>query len=263
MKLISLNTWGGKLLDPLLDFIKEKSNDTDIFCFQEIFSGGEGDKKVKDIEPNLLDKISALLPNYDFHYQPGATPYRHGPGIVKEIIKEKPLVGTATFIRKDIKILNWEGFLTYPEEMKKEFPFDLEGAGILLNIDARKDGKEFSIANIHGLWGGGPKDDSLARLFQSRRVLDCLRGKKGAKILIGDFNLRPDTESISMIEKEMWNLIQESKIQTTRNHYYEGMEKYQDYIADYCFVSKDLKLKDFKVLPDEISDHQPLYLEFD
>ena len=263
MKLISLNTWGGKLLNPLLDFIKEKSSDTDIFCFQEIFSGGEGDKKSKDIESNLLSKISKILPDYAFHYQPGATPYRHGAEIVKEVIKDKPLVGNATFIKKDIKILNWEGFLTYPEEMKKEFPLDLEGAGILLDIDVRKDNKEFSIANIHGLWGGGPKDDSLARLFQSRRALESLRGKTVPKILIGDFNLRPETESISMIEKEMRNLIKEGKIETTRNHYYEGMKKYKDYIADYCFVSKDLEVKDFKVLPNEISDHQPLYLEFE
>ena len=60
----------------------------------------------------------------------------------------------------------------------------------------------------------------------------------------------------------MRDLIKENQIQTTRNHYYAEIEKYHDYIADYCFISKDLVIKDFKVLPDEISDHQPLYLEF-
>ena len=263
MKLISLNTWGGKLLDPLLGFIKEKSDSIDIFCFQEIFSDGEGDRNLKDIEPNLINKISKILPDYNFHFQPGATPYRYGVGVIKEVIKEKPLVGNATFIKKDIKILSWEGFMTYPKEMKKEFPLDLEAVGILLNIDIKKEDQNFSIANIHGFWGGGPKDDNLARLFQSRRVLEYLREKIGPKILIGDFNLRPDTDSISMIEKEMKNLIKENKIETTRNHYYEGMEKYKDYIADYCFVSRDLEVEDFKVLPNEISDHQPLYLEFE
>ena len=259
MKLISLNTWGGKLLDPLLNFIKEKSVDIDIFCFQEIFSGGEDDIKLGDKgDPDLFDKIKKTLPDYNFHYQPGALPYRH----YENIIKEKPKFGNATFFKKDIQIINHEGFLTYPPEMKAEYPLDLEAGGILLNIDIEKDDKNFSVANIHGFWGGGPKDDNLARLFQSRRVLEYLRSKKGGKILIGDFNLRPETESVLMIEKEMRNLIKENKIQTTRNPNYKEVEQYKDYIADYCFISPNLNLKDFQVLPDIISDHQPLYLEF-
>ena len=31
--------------------------------------------------------------------------------------------------------------------------------------------------------------------------------------------------------------------------------------ADYIFVSKDIKVKDFKVLPDEVSDHLALSIE--
>ena len=37
MKLITLNTWGGKIYQPLLEFIS-KNEDVDIFCFQEVFS---------------------------------------------------------------------------------------------------------------------------------------------------------------------------------------------------------------------------------
>ena len=37
MKLINLNIWGGKIHDKVLEFIKTKASETDIFCLQEIF----------------------------------------------------------------------------------------------------------------------------------------------------------------------------------------------------------------------------------
>jgi exonuclease III len=41
MKIITLNTWGGKIYKELMDFVN-KNKDTDIFCFQEILKGGNG-----------------------------------------------------------------------------------------------------------------------------------------------------------------------------------------------------------------------------
>lgn len=37
MKLITLNTWGGKQYEPLLEFLLKYSTDIDLFCFQEVF----------------------------------------------------------------------------------------------------------------------------------------------------------------------------------------------------------------------------------
>lgn len=77
------------------------------------------------------------------------------------------------------------------------------------------------------------------------------------KILCGDFNLNPDTESLSIIEKGMKNLIKDYSITSTRTSLYEKPGKF----ADYCFISPDIEVKDFKVLPEEVSDHAALYLE--
>jgi endonuclease/exonuclease/phosphatase family metal-dependent hydrolase len=41
--------------------------------------------------------------------------------------------------------------------------------------------------------------------------------------------------------------------------FYEKPEKF----ADYMFVSKGIAVRDFQVLPDEVSDHAPLFLDFD
>ncbi len=38
MKIITLNIWGGKVFEPLMNFFKEHAEDTDIFCLQEVFN---------------------------------------------------------------------------------------------------------------------------------------------------------------------------------------------------------------------------------
>ncbi len=45
MKLITLNTNGGRVFEPLMNFIKTHSSDTDIFCFQEVFNGKDAKLK--------------------------------------------------------------------------------------------------------------------------------------------------------------------------------------------------------------------------
>lgn len=37
MKIIFLNTWGGKIKENIAHFIGEHIHDTDIFCFQEVY----------------------------------------------------------------------------------------------------------------------------------------------------------------------------------------------------------------------------------
>ena len=59
----------------------------------------------------------------------------------------------------------------------------------------------------------------------------------------------------------MENLIAKYRITNTRNAEYKDMELYKDYIADYVFVSPEIKVSDFKVLPDVVSDHAVLMLE--
>jgi len=41
-----------------------------------------------------------------------------------------------------------------------------------------------------------------------------------------------------------------------------GLEFKELPFADYAFISKDLKLNNFAVLPDEVSDHLALLVEF-
>ena len=65
-----------------------------------------------------------------------------------------------------------------------------------------------------------------------------------------------------MLGRAMRNLIKEYGIESTRSELYNDMEKWKDPIADYVFASPDVKVRDFKVLGDVVSDHLPLFIEF-
>jgi endonuclease/exonuclease/phosphatase family metal-dependent hydrolase len=112
---------------------------------------------------------------------------------------------------------------------------------------------------VHGLWNGKGKTDSVERIAQSQRIKQFLDTINNPKILCGDFNLRPDTESVKIIESGMRNLIKEYDIKSTRTSFYQKEEKY----ADYIFASADIIVNSFEVLNEEVSDHAPLLLDFD
>ena len=87
---------------------------------------------------------------------------------------------------------------------------------------------------------------------------DFLNTLDAPVILCGDFNLRPDTESIKILEENMHNLVKDYNIQSTRTSLYPKAERF----ADYILTSNEIIVQDFKVLPDEVSDHSPLWVEF-
>lgn len=80
---------------------------------------------------------------------------------------------------------------------------------------------------------------------------------RGEKILLGDFNLNPDTQSFSLLANGMRNLIQEYGITSTRSSHYTKDNK----LADYTLVTPGINVAQFTVPTLEVSDHLPMILE--
>ena len=122
------------------------------------------------------------------------------------------------------------------------------------------DGSQTAIFNLHGLVQSNGKVDTPERLEQSQKIIECMERIPGRKILSGDFNLLPDTHSIKMLEESgLRNLIKEYGVTSTRTSLYKKEQRF----ADYMFVGENIFVKDFKILPDEVSDHNAMYLEFE
>ncbi len=253
MKLITLNIWGGALYEPLAAFIKHWSPEIDIFCFQEVLFGSTPTfTPVHKGRSNIFSEISSWLPGFASyqHFAP-STHFQTEPIAFR--------AGQAIFTKSSLEIRSNGGFLCY----KGKPPIETTKGGKLTGncqwIDIADGNSAITIANLHGLWQeGSHKADTPERLTQSRIVKQFLDGRTGKKILCGDFNLLPDGQSIKILEDGMKNLIKDYQIQSTRSSLYKKEIKF----ANYILVSPEVKVKDFRVLSDEVSDHLPLYLEF-
>ncbi len=246
MKLVCLNVLGGSYTPALLEFLK-RHQDIDIFCLQEVYHDAEGreDERWALIRNmNLLSDMQSVMPDYETLYHPHWRDYW----------------GLCMFVRKNIPLLNSGEEFVYQNkgynierEMAGHTAKNVQYATIETLLGAR------TVVNFHGLYTGEGKNDTGDRLLQSQNIIKFLKTLTDPYILAGDYNLNPDTVSLEMLEAHgMRNLIKEFGINSTRTSLYTKDNKF----ADYVLVSGGVEVLDFSVLPDEVSDHAPLYLEF-
>ena len=235
MKLISLNLLRGEIREPLAEFLKKHSPTTDVFLFQEM--PGE---KSKDGKPFLASaEIEDILSGFNNY----SKSYSRNNGHLEDM---------GFFVKKEIGIKESGEVEIHDSSI---FGETVEHLWRDLNYVVFDDGT--LIVNFHGLWDGPDKFDRPRRLEQSRKVKVFLDKYDRPKIMAGDFNLWPGTESLKMLEDGMVNLIDKYGIHSTRPPSFNFPNKYSDYV----FVSSDINVKDFKVLPDKVSDHLALYLD--
>jgi len=255
MKIITLNIWGGHVFEPLMKFVRKQKKDTDIFCFQEVMASNTGKTDHNGCRINVLEDLKKELVDYQVFYRP----VQHGWIPVKNARVDYDVhFGLATFVTRSIQVLNEGEFFVYrtrnnmEDNIFKTIPRNVHW------IQFQMSESQFTVCNFHGYWQPGPKIDCQERIEQSKRVKTFLDNTRGEKILCGDFNLLPETESMQILEKDLINLVKEHHIQTTRSTFYDWDDKF----ADYILVSDGVKVEKFTVLQDQVSDHLPLLLEW-
>ena len=252
MKIISLNTWGGRAgREGLLVFF-ENHKDVDVFCLQEVWSDSYPDLHNEVIAGLYIDQskvmvngmqdISGLLSTHTPYFRPHNGEHY---GLLMLIKNEYVVVEEG-----DIFVHKERGYV--PEKDVGFHARNIQYATIETPEGLR------TVVNFHGLWNGGGKFDSEDRLLQSDNIIAFLKELKNPYVLIGDFNLLPETESLKKFEQiGLRNLIAKYGITSTRSRHYTKEHRF----ADYCFVSEGIAVTDFQVFQDEVSDHLPLYLE--
>lgn len=246
MKVISLNTWGARAgKEPILEFFR-KHKDIDIFCLQEIWEGGDhvAPKFSEGIDTKMLTNIQGILTDHIMFFRPHVDDY----------------YGLAIFVSKKLKVLEEGDVFVYQdrgwvhEELLGNHARNLQYITIETSLGPR------TVLNFHGLWNGQGKTDTPERMEQADRINKFINSLDNPHVLCGDFNLLPENESLKNIEAQgLRNLIREFGITSTRSIHYKKPEKF----ADYTLVSDGIKVNDFKMLPDEISDHLAMYLDFE
>ena len=91
MKILSLNCWGGKLHDDLLEFVSKSAASVDVFCFQEVCRDTGETELVPPFHSqsarNLFDEFREILADYEAEF---ATPYKAAErGFVDDVIEPR------------------------------------------------------------------------------------------------------------------------------------------------------------------------------
>jgi hypothetical protein len=256
MKLITLNVWGGKIHEPLVNFLSKHREDTDIFLFQEVY-----DSNITTITPagyksDLLDEFKGILFDFDYFYSPAFS----GRDFDKEVDYNLSQ-GLAAFWKKDLRLKDKGAIFTHNKFNEIGF-FDYAEKTDPPRLFQYLEFEDLLVINFHGYWEPRPKFDTPQRLEQSKKILDFISNYDKSKIVAGDFNLNINTQSVSMLESKLTNHVKEEDYKTTRSAVYDPEYKPFDKFADYIFSSRDIKVNDFEVMKDVVSDHLPLMLDF-
>ncbi len=258
MKIVSLNTWGGRRQELVIEFIKQHAETTDVFCFQEVNRTAPHHEHLADRAQSdfWFKDLTEALPDFEPYFAACLEGFNWRP------VEFDAELGNALFVRKGLAVLEDGHTFVHRERNQYDMPDFLKGDWFTLPRlvqYVRLEG--VTIFNFHGLWHLTGKGDMPSRIEQSKKIREVMDRFPGKKILCGDFNLNIDSKSLNIIEEDMRNLIKEFNIKTTRSAELYPKIKEMPY-ADYTIVSPDVEVKHFEVPNLDISDHLPMILEF-
>lgn len=256
MQLVCVNAWMGLRLAALTEFIKKSAPETDIFCFQEVYSSRHALVNANGEQLNLLELLSRELPGFRAAFHP------------KHLVEQPALsgvsvpLGNAIFVRTTIPTLGSGGF--FPIGKFEHAPDEHRFVGTLQFEKLQYGSGTLLVVNVHGMseW---PKGDSQKRLEQSLRIHEYLARETGPRLMCGDFNTFPDTESIRLVGQGLVNQVQKFGVTTTRSEINRQLHQGKpmiDTISDYMFTSPDITVASLEAPELEVSDHLPLIVNF-
>jgi Endonuclease/Exonuclease/phosphatase family len=269
IRLVSLNAWGGRLIDPLRHFIR--AVDPDILCLQEvtraidpspdmlIFRGG-GDDLLQHAD--LFEEIRQILPKHSAQFFPATM----GELFDAEGRTFKSMFGLATFLRPSLAVLGQElGFVHSAFNLAHGWgtppvPRNMHCLRLLNMVS----GNMFTLGHLHGLRELSGKEDTPTRARQAEKIIEMFnRVRSGGDPLIfcGDLNLLPTSQTFEALRQlGLQDLVVSHGFSDTRTSWYKKNPRF----ADYMLVSKAVKVVGFDVPAEpEVSDHRALLLEFE
>ena len=163
MKLISLNTWGGRGGHHNLMKFFVDHKDVDFFCLQEVWSNGSdeiigetaGGKKLENISTKLLQDLKRNLPDHREFFH----------------LHFRDFYGLTILVGNDHKIINEGEIFVYKERgFESSDEYGNHARNIQYVTIEIKD-LPLTIINFHGLWNGKGKTDTPDRILQSKKLL--------------------------------------------------------------------------------------------
>jgi len=258
MKLISINIWGGRRYEALMNFITNQATNTDFFCLQECFDTDSQKIENNGWRVNILQELkNVLCPEFNCFFSASQMGFDLSGPVDFEI-----RFGLALFYKTNtchaltaLRDVFIHGKLLIGRKKTKRPPRNIQHMHFINNDN------NYSIFNYHGLHLKH-KQDTRLRIRECKKIKKLMTLYTSKLVLCGDLNLERNTKSIDLLSENMINLIEQHDVKSTRTYFYTKPIKE----ADYIIVSPSIKVRDFEaqeLWPDPVADHKPLILKFE
>lgn len=245
MKLIQLNIWEGKLLKEILNFIDNEK--PDILCMQEVFSCRDY-IYVPDMMFNSLEQISEELGyEYSFFSPVFTSVYAEVPAdFGNAIVSKYPLSECAAeFTNGD-----YNPNLTSQNAARN--------TRLLQTCTVSVGGKKFSLANHHGHHEFNPVGNGKS-VEKMQLVKEKIERLPAPLIFAGDLNVTGASPAMRVFDGFLESLTAKHGVNSTLSQ----LGKVSGVACDHILVGPGVKVKDFRVSEELVSDHKALILEFE
>ncbi len=242
-KIITLNIWlGGMLFDAVVDFIRQEN--PDILALQEVYDGKSNKLEVR------LRCFSILKQKLNFEHS------SYTPAFTQVMPEGNINQGNAVFSKFPI-ISTDTKFYDVPFDSHYEMPADNYDhvPRNLQHVCMRAGEHDIHMYNTHGIWGRNG-DDTPRRIAMCKTIASQVKGKPRT-ILVGDFNMDPDTRAIGQIEKHLVNVF-DGELPSSFNMKRKDNPTLASVVSDMAFVSKDVRVVERYCPEVDVSDHLPL-----
>lgn len=263
MRIVSLNAWGGALLDPLLAWLPGVG--ADVVCLQEVtrspgltgwteFSDGV---HVLPQRADLLADVGAVLPGHRATFVVSDSgPVADGEGRV-----HRQEFGIAAFVADDVPVVAHASSYVHGGYTEHDAwpPGDRPRNAHALRVFDRATGRFVTVVHLHGVRDPQGKGDTPARAAQAERLAALVGRARGADDLVvvcGDLNLLPGSATFAVLAR--LGLVDLVGTADTRTSRYPKPVRH----ASYLLVSDPSAVRAFEVVAEpEVSDHRALVLD--
>ena len=229
IKILQWNIWNNEEIDNIIKELKRIK--ADIVCIQELSIKDDNDIKIR--------KLKEVYP---YIYYEKADTFLDGYSQCNAILSKFPL-SDKNYI-----------YVREPSDDKKDY--SKEGR-IYIESKVNINNKALTIGTTHLSYIDKFKE-TKEKDREVTNLINCI--KKDNYILTGDFNTNRTPKYIKWLEKVLVNN-ETSNTWTTKPFSYNGFKETElNWKLDYIFTSKDIKVKETKVIDTKYSDYLPILM---
>jgi endonuclease/exonuclease/phosphatase family metal-dependent hydrolase len=263
VRIVSVNAWGGALLDELIGWLPGCG--ADVLCLQEVCRtpGATGWIRFDDGERSLPqradlhgDVVRALPDHQAFFVTCDSGPVRDPEGIPR-----RQDFGIATYVAPAVPVIGLESAFVHGRYREHDrWPTsNRPRAALAVRVTEPRSGRPVTVVQLHGLRDESGKQDTPARDEQARRLaalVEHARAEGDITVVCGDFNLLPGSRTFDVLSAiGLTDLVGQADTRTSR---YDKPVRH----AGYLLISDPAAVRSFRIVDaPEVSDHRPLVLD--